>query len=148
MGPAFKIQAVQSERNVKLASEAKCREVNRSIVDGKTRTTLLSVATETANGTKLANSPMIFVYDLKSFVFDLLDKYKERGELTWHDRGIPEDQIGIKISGGHGKDSIKLCIQIAKSGQAKFNSQKDPQLCKAIKIKISAQRNGIYLRMP
>ena len=108
-----KFRRFGSERNVRIASEAKCRVVNKSIVDGKVRTTILSVPTETVNGTKITNAQMVYVHDLKEFVFDLLDKYEENGDLTWHDGGIPEDQIWLKIGGDHGKGSMKLCVEVA-----------------------------------
>ncbi|GFO28210.1 amine oxidase [Plakobranchus ocellatus] len=42
----------------------------------------------------------------------MLDRYKEANLLTWHSN-IPENEIWIKLGGDHGRNSLKLALQIA-----------------------------------
>ena len=43
----------------------------------------------------------------------MIQSYSNHGMLTTHDSVIPEDEIWIKIGGDHGRDSFKLCMQVA-----------------------------------
>ncbi|GFO11824.1 amine oxidase [Plakobranchus ocellatus] len=64
-------------------------------------------------GTSSKEEPVALVPDLNKFVMDLLQKYDGEGKLTWHDGGIPENQIWVKIGGDHGRGSLKISCQVA-----------------------------------
>lgn len=52
------------------------------------------------------------IVHLTSFVDRLLDAYNANNMLTWHNKGIPEGEIWVKIGGDHGKNSLKFTLQI------------------------------------
>ena len=49
---------------------------------------------------------------LQGFVSSLLDQYQQTQLLTWHDDGIPYDEIWLKIEGDHSGNSFKLSLQV------------------------------------
>ena len=52
------------------------------------------------------------VSDLGRFVEDMLDQYEGKGQLTWHNGIIPNNEIWVKFGGDHGKGSMKYTMQI------------------------------------
>ena len=64
------------------------------------------------NGHSGRDEPVALVPDLQKFVKELLDKLDQEGKLTWHDNGIPEDEIWVKIGEDHGRGSLKTCCQV------------------------------------
>ena len=56
--------------------------------------------------------PVALVPDLEKFVKNLLDKLDAEGKLTWHENGIPEDEIWIKIGGIMGEVVSKFVVSL------------------------------------
>ena len=52
---------------------------------------------------------VVHVKNLKMFVKDLLDGYKQNSKLLWRDG---KDELWVKIGGDHGANSFKLCLQV------------------------------------
>ena len=61
---------------------------------------------------------MALVPDLQKFVKELLDKLDQEGKLTWHDNGIPEDEIWVKI----GENVVEVVLKFV----VRLQTQKDP----------------------
>ncbi|GFO48554.1 amine oxidase [Plakobranchus ocellatus] len=59
-------------------------------------------------GTSSKEEPVALVSNLNKFVMDLLEKYDGEQKLTWHNGGIPEIQIWVKIVGENGSRCSKL----------------------------------------
>ncbi|GFO08040.1 amine oxidase [Plakobranchus ocellatus] len=53
------------------------------------------------------------IKDLTRLVDHLLNLYAQKNKLTWHNKIIPHNEIWVKIGGDHGKNSLKLTLQIA-----------------------------------
>ena len=83
------------------------------MVKGKVRVDGMVVQSQGVAGQSKRHEPIGLVSDLQKFVFDILDEYHQLGMLTWHNGGIPEDQIWLKIGGDHGKGSLKMSVQVA-----------------------------------
>ena len=98
---------------VYIPSEHKERKIYREIVKGQFRIDGIETQYESMAGPSKQVKSVAFVRNLKSFVFQLLDQHQANGMLSWHDGGIPEDQIWLKIGGDHGRGSLKICVQIA-----------------------------------
>ena len=103
---------IWSKIGVVIASEHKERKMYKQIVKNKVRIDGMLVNTQTQVGTTKESKAMGLVPDLQRFVFDLLDEYNKTGSLTWHDGGIPTDQIWLKIGGDHGRGSLKMSVQV------------------------------------
>ena len=61
-------------------------------------------------------APIVFINDIKSFLFERLNSCAENGMLDWHRnekfRGLPGDKIYVKVGGDKGRGSMKICLQI------------------------------------
>ena len=61
-------------------------------------------------------APIVFIKDIKSFLFERLNSCAENGMLDWHRnekfRGLPGDKIYVKVGGDKGRGSMKICLQI------------------------------------
>ena len=84
-------------------------------------------------GQELRPAPLVYVNDLKTMLFHLLDE-KHRlnslhmytymcnytthinrlGQLTWHDGLIPSSEIWVKLGGDKGGTSFKTSLQTVK----------------------------------
>ena len=50
-----------------------------------------------------------------------MDKLDQEGKLTWHDNGIPEDEIWVKVGGG-GETMVEVVLKFV----VRLQTQKDP----------------------
>ena len=82
---------------------------------------------------KKKNRVFCRVDNIKSYIFNMLDKQKQQGNLTWHGSIIPENEIWIKFGGDHGKNSLKFTMQIANT--PKPNSKHNTLVVAMTKIK-------------
>ena len=57
-------------------------------------------------------APAVFIKDLKTYLFQILDQYKFQNLLTWHENSIPNEEIWVKIGGDHGQGSLKATLQV------------------------------------
>ena len=108
-----KRRRIWAKIGVCIASEHKERKLYKEIVKEKVRIDGMVVNTQTIAGPSRVVKPVGLVPDIQKFIFDLLDKYNQNDTLTWHDGGIPADQIWVKIGGDHGRGSMKMSVQIA-----------------------------------
>jgi len=116
-----KLHRFVKKRGVKIESERKQREVQQDIQAAE-----FDVKTETltdAQG-KTTKTSVVHIKNLPDFIYKTLDKYDDNKELTWHDNGIPEDEIWIKLGGDHGGGTFKLMLQVGnvKHPNSKFNT--------------------------
>ena len=65
--------------------------------------------------------PVGRVKNIPLFVNQLLDQYEAAKMITWHDEKIPKDEVWLKIGGDHGKNSLKLTMEVVNT--IKPNSQ-------------------------
>ena len=52
------------------------------------------------------------IKQLTTFVRDLLRDYHMQHLLSWHDGGIPQNEIWLKLGSDHGGGSFKFCLQV------------------------------------
>ena len=96
---------------ISIQNEKSMRDIGKNIIGESVCSTTITV-TDPNDGTS-SQEPVAIVPSLHSFVLTLLDGYHESGQLTWHDNGIPSNQIWVKVGGDHGRGSMKICTQIA-----------------------------------
>ena len=97
-----------------LSTEAEERQFQEKLLCGK-----ISVSQNAVHFyDKITNTetrkvvPVASIEDLPGFVSSLLDQNQQKQLLTWHDGGIPSDEIWLKIGGDHGGNSFKLSLQV------------------------------------
>ena len=81
---------------------------------------------DSKGGLTETSAPVVHVKNLKKFVKDLLDGYKQNGKLLWRD-GMPKNELWVKIGGDQGGNSFKLCLQVCNLD--KPNSKKNNSIC-------------------
>ena len=128
-----KFRRMWAELGVSLPSEKKEREIYKKLEKGKVMIDDVAVQTQTVAGHVSKHVPMGRIPDLQAFVFDLLDKYQSNGDLRWHDVGIPDNEIWVKIGGDHGQGSLKICLEIG--NLEKPNAREHTHLVSMIKAK-------------
>ena len=52
------------------------------------------------------------IKQLTTIVRDLLRDYHKQHLLSWHDGGIPQNEIWLKLGSDHGGGSFKFCLQV------------------------------------
>ncbi|KAK3774323.1 hypothetical protein RRG08_056370 [Elysia crispata] len=108
--------------NVHIENEASQRMLQKEVLPADIITETLEFTFKDENKRNFKeSSPAVFIDDLRKYIFDLLDQYQEQKLLTWHDGGIPEGEVWIKLGGDHGQGSLKAMVQIA--NLAKPNSK-------------------------
>ena len=124
-------------QGIKIASEKLERKFQKTAVLGKVKVVNRAVFVKTGqtNEERLTMVPVSYIEDLNDFVARLLDEYKNKRFLTWHNGKIPKDEIHIKIGGDHGGGTFKMSLQIA---NLKFpNSKRNTHLILMVKCKDS-----------
>ena len=58
------------------------------------------------------STPVGKIKQLTTFGCDLLHDYHKQHLLSWHDGGIPQNEIWSKLGGDHGGGSFKFCLQV------------------------------------
>ncbi|GFN80961.1 hypothetical protein PoB_000746700 [Plakobranchus ocellatus] len=81
-----------------VSGEHKERKIFREEIDLGDTLKLESIKASPVPGT-LKEEPVGLVADLNKFTIDLLEKYDGEGKLTWHNGGIPENQMLVKTEG-------------------------------------------------
>ena len=94
---------------VQLKGEDNVRKFARNLLPGFV---FVKKTTFDKNNTDV-DAPLGYIRDLRRLVGTLLDQYKKQDMLTWHTNTIPINEIWIKIGGDHGKQSLKITLQIA-----------------------------------
>ena len=96
---------------VRMAGEEKQKELARHIVQDA-----ISVETKlfrSENLDQITEVPYAKCQNLPKFVDRRLDEFLEHNKLVWHDGGIPEDDIWVKVGADHGKNLLKFTLEIA-----------------------------------
>ena len=57
-------------------------------------------------------APAVFIKDLKTYLFQILDQYKFQNLLILHENSRPNEEIWVKIGGDHGQGSLKATLQV------------------------------------
>lgn len=101
---------------VQFESEKKEREVRDNITDKFTAKYISCTEKDDKNPGSIGGfceveAPYVYVTSLVLFVETLLNGYHQFGKLNW-DRGMPNEEIWIKIGGDHGGSSFKLTLQV------------------------------------
>ena len=58
------------------------------------------------------STPVDKIKQITIFVRDFLHDYHRQHLLSWHDGGIPQNEIWLKLGGDHGGGSFKFCLQV------------------------------------
>ena len=98
---------------ISIAGEYQERKLFKEEVADSVKTDSIKVLSDEGFGHHGRDESVALVPDLEKFVKELLDKLDQEGKLTWHDNGIPEDDIWVKVRGDHGRGSLKVCCQVA-----------------------------------
>ena len=122
---------------VSIASEHQERKFFKEEVAESVTIDRITVPTDGKLGQSEKAEPVALVPDLEKFVKNLLDKLDAEGKLTWHENGIPEDEIWIKIGGDHGRGSLKICCELANTERP--NSRDNTHIIGMVSVKDSYQ---------
>ncbi|GFO12155.1 amine oxidase [Plakobranchus ocellatus] len=87
--------------------------------------------------------PYTRINRIPAFVKEHLTQMKEKNVLTWHNMHIPKDQIWVKIGGDHGKNLLKLTLEIANTETP--NSQRNTVVIAMAAVKDSYQNLQTFL---
>ena len=88
-------------------------------------------------------TPYAYVDNIKDYLTNLLNCYKNNGQLTWHNGAIPEDEVWIKIGADHGKGSFKVCMSVANLQRP--NSHTNTHLISMAKVKDTHNNLCIFM---
>ena len=97
---------------VSIASEHQERKFFKEEVTESVTVDRITVPTDGKLGQSEKAEPVALVPDLEKFVKNLLDKLDAEGKLTWHENGIPEDEIWIKIGRIMGEVVSKFVVSL------------------------------------
>ena len=68
------------------------------------------------------STPVGKIKQLTTFGCDLLHDYHKQHLLSWHDGGIPQIEIWLKLDGDHGGGSFKFCLLNVKHPNSKTST--------------------------
>ncbi len=106
-----KQKAILRQHGVYFESEKAEREVQKELMyDTKSKTGLLLHHDEDKNLVRKP-TPMVYFTSLKTFLWDMLDRYQKENRLVWPCY-IPKNKIWIKVGGDKGGGSFKACVQV------------------------------------
>ena len=110
------------EFGVHLAGEKKQREMVKEIV--KEYVCVKQKHFHTEDLSKITKVSVTRLNNIPQYVDQRLSHLEEKGLLTWHNGGIPEDTILIKIGADHGKNLLKFTLEIVNthSPNSKLNT--------------------------
>ena len=115
---------------VKFESERKERKLREELVQEQivVKNMAVTVSDDTkSSDTATATRPVAYIRDIPSFVRYTLNRFDEKGLLTWHNRQIHHDEIWIKVGADHGGNSLKMTLQTANLERP--NSKSNTFLC-------------------
>ncbi len=104
-----KHRKIMKKMGIKIKGDAAVRKLSKTIVTDFVQADMTSFVVEQ----KEKKAVLGYINNLQALIINLLDSYDEEGMLTWHDNTIPQDEIWVKLGGDHGKNSLKLTLQIA-----------------------------------
>ncbi|XP_072168927.1 uncharacterized protein [Diadema setosum] len=107
------------ERQIRTADEGRVRNLHEEIIRDNLigEYVPMQVTCESSRNVEIQQAPLVYVKDVKSLVYEMLNEYEQLDELTWHNGSIPEEEVWVKVGGDKGGGTFKLMVQLANVGR-------------------------------
>ncbi|XP_078703474.1 uncharacterized protein LOC144928666 [Branchiostoma floridae x Branchiostoma belcheri] len=98
---------------VALETEKTSRGIARSLLSNvQVKCDLLPLTVRDRDGNNKVEALPCASIPLDTAVLDHLERSGNKQKLTWHNGGIPADEVWVKVAGDHGGDLFKLGVQV------------------------------------
>ncbi|XP_078665687.1 uncharacterized protein LOC144908049 [Branchiostoma floridae x Branchiostoma belcheri] len=98
---------------VALETEKTSRGIARSLLSNvQVKCELLPLTVRDRDGNNKVEALPCASIPLDTAVLDHLERSGNKQKLTWHNGGIPADEVWVKVAGDHGGDLFKLGVQV------------------------------------